>query len=79
MHIPDTTTVYLACGAIIKGVTLPDEKPDVRFTYEELFALPPVESRFNGKQSCGEVDKIAKCFQNGVALSFKQFLRWYFL
>ena len=57
----------------------PIEKPDINYTYEELFGLPPVESRFDGKQSCGEVEKIAECFENGLALSFQQFKKWFSL
>ena len=46
------------------------------FKYEELFAASPTSSREEGKEDCGEIDKILHYQKDGQALSFKDALKY---
>lgn len=55
----------------------PGRNPSQKFKYEELFASPPVESLFEGKFDCGEVDKIIQQVKSKNCLTFQEFIEWF--
>ena len=47
-----------------------------RFSYYDLFTMPPIDSKFKGKADCGEIDKIVASVNNNNSLSFNSFMKW---
>lgn len=54
----------------------PVDNIENNFLYEDLFVLPPVSSRFSGKNDCGEMEKIRDTVKNNNSMTFKQYINW---
>ena len=57
----------------------PIDDYNITYSYQELFALPPSQSRSDGKLECGEVEKMVEGVMNGNSMSFEEFINWYSL